>query len=62
MEPIRVSIRLFGDVRSTTPSGRTTGAGVTEVQDDGRFPESGETGPRSAVRPGTAALFAAQVP
>ncbi|EFL31065.1 predicted protein [Streptomyces viridochromogenes DSM 40736] len=43
-------------------SDRITGAGVTEVQDDGRFPESGETGPRSAVRSGIAALFAAQVP
>ena len=43
-------------------SDRITGAGVTEVQDDGRFPKSGETGPRSAVRSGTAALFAAQVP
>ncbi|EGG45927.1 hypothetical protein SGM_4015 [Streptomyces griseoaurantiacus M045] len=43
-------------------SDRSTGAGVTEVQHDGGFPESGETGARSEVRSGTAALFAAQVP
>lgn len=30
-------------------SDRSTAAGVTEVQGDGRFPESGETGARSAV-------------
>src|SRR4051812_24829506 len=30
-------------------SDRSTGAGVTEVQGDGRFPKSGETGARSAV-------------
>src|SRR5690606_17671767 len=43
-------------------SDRITGAGVTEVQEDGRFPKSGETGTCSAVRPGAAALLAAQVP
>src|SRR5262249_49221739 len=43
-------------------SDRRTDAGVTEVQGDGRFPESGETGARSEVRSGTTALLAAQVP
>ncbi|RRR81861.1 hypothetical protein EHS43_17945 [Streptomyces sp. RP5T] len=43
-------------------SDRSTGAVVTEVQGDGRFPESGETGAGSAMRSGASALLAAQVP
>lgn len=75
MEPLRRRIRPCNDLAPTAlrpgplpwrppDGGGRGGAGVpiTEVHHHGWFPESGETGPRPPLRPGSAPLLPAQVP